>query len=261
MFSNNIEVDILVNGKPVRQYSHQGKLFIESKNSTEYSIRLRNNSWTRKKFVVSVDGINVIDGELGDEKGIGYVLHGLSSYEIKGFRVSNDTVNAFKFTNNKEESYAAKSDVTQGDTKNCGVIGVMVYEEKVKLNLPVQVTYTYRNNITDPPSSPTWNDNITYSCSAPLTRGTSDMAGANLICNYSPDFEQSKGFDMGTEFSQKAIEDKVEDTMFEVSYRSCSFTIYYASREALIEMGIPIVKEAKISLPNPFPSKFCRPPR
>ena len=39
-------------------------------------------------------------------------------------------------------------------------------------------------------------------------------------------------------------------------------SIYYASREALIDMGVPVINQAQIpSFPEPFPNRFCKPPR
>ena len=62
---------------------------------------------------------------------MGYVVNGLSPIEIKGFRTDNDTVHPFKFST-KRRSYAAKSDEAGGDTSNCGVIGIEVYDEYQK---------------------------------------------------------------------------------------------------------------------------------
>ena len=49
-------VDILVNGSPVKQYIHEGRIFIEAKENTEYEIHLKKNTNERVRALTSVDG-------------------------------------------------------------------------------------------------------------------------------------------------------------------------------------------------------------
>lgn len=142
MYLYDTEVEILVNGKPVKKYSHDGKTYIQANKGSEYSIKIKNDSYQRRMFVVSVDGINVVNGKPAGSTPFGYVLNGYSSYEVAGFRTSNDEVHPFKF-NDKQKSYAAKSEETGGDISNCGVIGVQVYEEKEKPKPVVQHVHHY----------------------------------------------------------------------------------------------------------------------
>jgi hypothetical protein len=297
MYSHNVEVDILVNGRPVRKHSHKSRIFVEAKHWTEYSIRIRNNGYQRRLVVVCVDGLNVLDGEEGGSTKAGYVINGYSSYEIKGFRTSNDVVHPFKF-NRKERSYAAKSDATNGDTKNCGVIGVEVYCEKEKpapilvrevirevpVPRPSPFPYPYTLNFSNTAlSGCLLNESRTYSCNLSNSAGDKIMAGnmmrsANVTTDWSaPDDgpiacacssmdmaaveSPKRGFDMGTEFSDREVSDKVVDTEFEIGYLMTTFTFYYASKDSLVEMGVPVTKEAAVTFPDPFPAKFCRPPR
>ena len=70
----------------------------------------------------------------------------------------------------------------------------------------------------------------------------------------------TKGFDVGTTFGD-AKESKVVEVEFERGHVVSSFDIYYASRESLIEMGIPLGNEKQINFPEPFKdSKYCSPP-
>lgn len=144
MYLYDVEVEILVNGKPVKKYSHNGQTFVQANVGSSYSIKLRNLSHKRRMFVCSVDGINVVNGKPAGSSQIGYVLNGYATYEVQGFRTSNDNVNLFKFAK-KARSYAAKSDETGGDTSNCGVIGVEVYDEKEQpvITFPTTVWHTY----------------------------------------------------------------------------------------------------------------------
>jgi hypothetical protein len=68
-----------------------------------------------------------------------------------------------------------------------------------------------------------------------------------------------KGFDMGTEWGKKE-KSKVEVIDFERGCEAFNTDIYYASRESLIEMGVPLSNNIKIGLPQSFPNKYCRPP-
>jgi hypothetical protein len=273
------DVEILVNGKPIKKFAHQGKIFIQSNHDTEYSIRVRNLGCCRRLFVVTVDGINVIDGKAGGSTKMGYIIHGYAAYEIKGFRTSNDAVHPFKF-NSKSRSYAAKSDETQGDTRNCGVIGIDVYDEKQQ---PILFSLNSCSNI----ATPTWTFNSMQNTASPMppvatytcnTLGFSENTTTDW-CEQERSVEPTRGatrsakrgslmgskianFDMGTEFSQREVADHVTELEFEIGNLLESVVIYYASRNALADMGVPVVKETYIpSFPEPFPSKFCKPPR
>jgi hypothetical protein len=294
------DVDILVNGKPVKKYTHQGKVFVEAKHGTEYTIKIKNSAWDRRLAVAAVDGINVIDGSASGSSQAGYIINGLNSYEIKGFRTSNDAVNAFKFSV-KEKSYAAKAEQTQGDTTNCGVIGVRVYTEKTQPVKHVMIPYNpwpypepYSPDpfIPDPiyePFKPIWISHVGSSmnsldCSSTVTvsnqssttkcivdnptRSASRRIQANSLNGPNPTLnffsvieEDKQGFDMGTEFSDKEINDSVKEVDFDVGYLEHTWEIYYASKESLIQMGVPVEREALVTFPKAFPSKFCKPPK
>src|SRR5579872_1576902 len=118
-------VSILVNGKKLKQYSHQGKTFIESRIGTEYTIEIKNNTAGRVLAVTSVDGLCVLTGEPCTEKSRGYIIDPYSPLVIKGFRYSDTEVGAFKF-DKKEKSYAKE---TQDKEAQCGIIGVRIYQE------------------------------------------------------------------------------------------------------------------------------------
>jgi hypothetical protein len=156
MNRNNYSLDVLVNGRPVAEHHKDGKVFVESREGTEYTLRLRNNSWKRILAIFSVDGIEVIKGKAAVESDNGYVLDAFSSVEIKGYRIDETKVAAFRFTNTNQ-SYsnlvgAATVNPSTGqveykrDTKNNGVIGVRVYEEKyVSPPLPIYTQTTTYN--------------------------------------------------------------------------------------------------------------------
>lgn len=86
-------------------------------------------------------------------------------------------------------------------------------------------------------------------------------AGVDYVASamYSSVVPPVREFDMGTEFG-RAERSKITNVSFERGSLAQSFDIYYASREALIAMGVPITNELKINLPQSFPGTYCVPP-
>ena len=111
-------------GQRLAVYFHDGKHYVAGQPGERYSVQLVNRSGRRILSVVSVDGINVVSGETAAPDQTGYVLGPWQSYDIAGWRKSNDEVAAFYFTA-LPDSYAARTD-RPGDV---GVIGVAVFRE------------------------------------------------------------------------------------------------------------------------------------
>ncbi len=79
----------------------------------------------------------------------------------------------------------------------------------------------------------------------------------NAIDNAQP----KKGFDMGTSWGE-ATQSKVVEVTFEKGVLTSTFEIYYASRESLIEMGVPITNDKQVAFPIAFSdSKYATPPK
>jgi len=88
------------------------------------------------------------------------------------------------------------------------------------------------------------------------------VAGAGLYgpgrFGYTPAPEPK--FDMGTEWGRKE-HSKVHNVSFERGCQAQSFDIYYASRESLIAMGVPLFNELQVGLPQSFPNGYATPPK
>lgn len=297
------DIHILVNGNRCKQYHHDGKIFIEAKEGSEYAIEIKNNEWKRILAVCSVDGLNILNGKTATEDGPGYVLGCFNSTKLEGFRVSDEKVSKFVF-GEKGSSYAASKE--DGSEKNVGVIGVRIFAEKEK-PAPIVIREDHHHHhypkplptFPDPwdtyPGTPwrpypmwcdsTWTSSglgdITYGCT------TSDMAAdepkprsANMmrsLAGNSPKVtgqflassqqlsnagtDALRGFDMGTKWGE-AKESKVVEVEFERGLLVLTTNIYYASRQSLIEMGVPIGNEKQVSFPEPFAdSKYAKPPK
>ena len=128
----NYEVDILVNGKPIKQFRYKGDSFIEGRKGSNFELKFTNNTWKRVEVVPSVDGLDVIDGEECGTESSGYVVNARDSITIPGWRLDNDTVAEFIFKD-KKKSYASRSGK---GTANVGAIGFMVFEEKQYVYVP-----------------------------------------------------------------------------------------------------------------------------
>jgi hypothetical protein len=91
-----------------------------------YSIVLRNLTASRIECVVSVDGLDVLDGQPAAFSKRGYLVDPHGELEIDGFRQSTETVAAFRF-GSVRGSYANQK---HGETRNVGVIGVALFHER-----------------------------------------------------------------------------------------------------------------------------------
>ena len=121
-------------GGGVQSFWHDGSLHVAGQNGSRYNLRLQNNTGERVEAVVTVDGRDVVSGQLGNYKSQrGYVLDAYGSVVIEGFRQSLDHVAAFRFTD-IGNSYSAR----RGSPQHVGVIGVAVFKEYQPRRRPVQ---------------------------------------------------------------------------------------------------------------------------
>lgn len=123
-----MQIEIIQEGRVLRRISHNGTEYIEAPPEGDYQIRLTNNSPHRRLAVVTVDGVNVNDGSEGSLGGSGYAMSPWQTFTLKGWLRSGSEAAAFTFKPNGD-SYASK---TGRGTKNTGVIGVAVFDEKPK---------------------------------------------------------------------------------------------------------------------------------
>lgn len=100
--------------------------FVVGEEGRRYSIVIRNNTNFRFEVVLSVDGLDVIDGRKASVRKPGYILNPHALLRVDGFRQSTEAVAAFRFSPVRE-SYAAEK---YHETKNVGVIGVAVFNER-----------------------------------------------------------------------------------------------------------------------------------
>lgn len=170
-----MKIEIVQRGRVLKSYYHEGQTYVEAPPTGDYTIRLTNSSTKRRKAIVSVDGINVIDGETAGKRadgkwGPGYVLRARETINIPGWRRDNDKVARFTFEA-QENSYS--NQVGKG-TSNTGVIGVAVFDEKEQ---PKQVTEEHHHHHHHYP----WTPMPTWPQTQPFWWGTSDNTLGNPI--------------------------------------------------------------------------------
>ena len=135
MQRNNTEVKLLIRGKQITEYEHNGNLFIEGRQGSEFEIEIVNRNNFRIEAVVSVDGLSITDGKDAGTNSAGYLVEANSTVRVPGWKLSNEQVAAFFFSG-KKQSYATQS---TGSSRNNGVIGAMIFRERPRT--------TYQNPI------------------------------------------------------------------------------------------------------------------
>ncbi|MDI3290952.1 hypothetical protein [Polyangium sp. 15x6] len=115
------------NGAFLNGFVASDKNYIVGEAGRRYTIVIRNRTPNRIECVVSVDGLDVIDGRAAGFSKRGYLVQPHGELEIDGFRQSVDAVAAFRF-GSVRGSYAAKK--SGGDSRNVGVIGFAFFHER-----------------------------------------------------------------------------------------------------------------------------------
>jgi len=122
------------NGETLPTYSLKDRFYVQGNANERYIIRITNPTERRIEAVVSVDGLDVIDGENGDLRKRGYVVPPYGETRIEGFRTSQAEVATFRFSS-VSGSYAGQ----KGKARNVGVIAVALFEEQPEIEQQIIV--------------------------------------------------------------------------------------------------------------------------
>jgi hypothetical protein len=280
----------------IPEYGLNGLTFVEGRQGQPYTVKLTNNSAQRVLAVVSIDGVNVVDGQPCAPEARGYVVPAYSTVEVDGWRTSLKEASRFVFEN-KEKAYAKSA---SGDVHNCGVIGVKFISEKPKANKILEafkkqqqqtIVEEHHHHWHYPPpptwpAKPAWPGTpiwmVDYTCQPTYTtfntpadssvagdstlysgnvmRMTPNKSEGRIMCNSVsvPDFSLGTGW--GT-----SVKSEVSETMFERENELCTLLIYYSNAASLEKAGVILSKKtavtrpAKPALPQAF-TGFCKPP-
>jgi hypothetical protein len=121
MNKNNYEVNVIVNGRPVREYYHNGQFYIEARENYEYSIKLKNHSHKKIMAVLSVDGIDVLKGKSATDAESGYIINPYSSTEIKGYRIDDECGHKLTTVRNPILHKSNKNSIERGRKEFVGI--------------------------------------------------------------------------------------------------------------------------------------------
>ncbi len=106
-------------------YLQSGRRFVLGQLGQRYRIRIVNPTGSRVEAVVSVDGLDAIDGKPANLNKRGYLVGPYDSVVVDGFRTSLDSVATFRFSS-VHDSYADRT----GHPRNVGVVGVAFFRER-----------------------------------------------------------------------------------------------------------------------------------
>ena len=275
-----MQVEIIQNGKVLNTYQHAGKRYVEVPALGPYQIRLGNHSFKRRMAVISVDGINVVDGEDAAIDGQGYVLEAFQTITIKGWRRTDSEVAEFIFGSDGT-SYAQG---TGRGVRNTASIGIAVFDEKEKpfvINWPIYIRRPDPWRPYEPwyPTSP-WYGEVqstpvhntlyasnsggggggTFSCGNTLGLESESATVNSVQCSNAiptPDM------DMGTGYGERATMHTMTTTFEKASDTPATvLTFQYGTRDKLKSWGVPVSKPVRME-PNPFPASSrvaCKPP-
>ena len=129
----------MVADRPVREWGHQGRTYIEGRKGSKFTLRFRNNTAQRVLAVPSIDGLCALDGQPATGASKGYIIAAYSSAEIKGWKMNLRETADFVFTDRETTSYAAQTHGAQ----NGGIIAVKVFAEKYVPPVVTQVVHTW----------------------------------------------------------------------------------------------------------------------
>lgn len=245
----NFEVAVLVHNRRVREFTHDGEIYIEGRDGQSYKVRVINSSDRRILAVVSVDGLSVMDGKEARLRSGGYVIDPHGHIDIPGWRLDNSAVAKFVF-GDADASYAAK----MGKRTNIGVIGCAIFEEKP---IAFKLTEDFWREIQRRPILPRRRPGV-----EPRIRYHGGFGGDQqpLVIGAATEHLSSGVQNMGTGFGPKQ-DHKVVDVDFDPQEKAATvFQIVYDTRDGLEARGVSLKGPVKIAL-NAFPGdKGCPPP-
>jgi len=225
-------------------YWHEGRAYVVGKPGDEYQVTIRNRRGEDVLAVVSVDGVNVMNGATASPDQSGYVLSPWRRMDVRGWRKSMDEIASFYFTS-LGDSYAARTD----RPNNVGVIGVALFQRQ-----RVEPRAEEAAPMAPPASSAdSWlkRENADAQRHAPMQAPeAAGNAGAKLAAPSAP---------LGTGHGRRE-ESRVTWVDFDraTSTPAETVTIYYDSYRNLVARGVISAPYGRRE-PNPFPNASFAP--
>lgn len=252
--SAHYELSVCPNGRrPADEYYHQGQVWIEGREGSNYTLRFTNRSPGRVLAIFSVDGLDVLKGKPAGHLSEGYVVDANSTLDIPGWKLDNATAAEFYFSRSNK-SYVSK---IGGNVSNTGVIGAMVFREQQMWTQPPHLTFTASSLPTS-----NWSGMVGYNSVGPLAGTTTtsslhpgvavnhvsitrDASGSTIDHSMGTGFGQATGWNtVGTTFNRETPTNP-----------NAIMAIYYDSAKNLQRRGIVLKSRyGSDTSNNPFPA-------
>lgn len=216
------------------RFSRDGRAYLLGTRGTRYQIVVSNLTSRRVEAVISVDGLDAIDGGPADyvHKN-GYLLPAHGSITVEGFRTSLDRVATFRFSS-VAGSYAGRL----GQARDVGVIGVAFFPERMPIPIPM-ARAAEPTPVQSPHAAPAQEESAA-SAPAPKRAASESASGGPLSDGVAAESKRRPG--LGTEFGESR-DSRVEEVAFERANQSTPAhvsTIRYNDRAGLLALGIHV---------------------
>lgn len=167
-------LDVLVDGRPVPVYGHEGRSYIEALKGRPYSIRLTNRTGGRIAVALSVDGLNVIDAKHTSARDAQkWILGPWESIVLPGWQTSSGTARKFFFTT-EERSYGS----WLGRTDDLGVISAAFFRER--RHIEPQPMREMKENRRDAPEGGCERAPLGAEAQAPMPKAKDELAATGI---------------------------------------------------------------------------------
>lgn len=271
---------------PADEYYHNGAVWIEGREGNNYTIDIRNNTPSRALFILSVDGLDILEGNPAGPSSQGYVVNAQDTISIPGWKINNQEAAEFFFSRSRD-SYV---NAIGGSTSNTGVIGAMVFAEYQDHSIgPFDIARYYSGNTANHnqrtyntmPAN-TWVGSALIESSDRRINASMVKSAAAAMPMNSAEVKTSGGIigaamqqsltsspvtqDVGTGFGN-ATQWQTQSTQFRranPNQPDAVLALYYNTARNLEKMGIRLRTKRDVSYQaNPFPgytSSGCKPP-
>jgi len=209
-------MEILVDGRPLREYPARGRVYVEALRGREYSVRLTNHTGGRVAVALSVDGLNSIDARstsAGEARK--WILGPYETVTLEGWQTGQSTARRFFFTT-ETESYGA----WLGRADDLGVVSAAFFREKARPPVRMQERpKDERKRREDRPAAP---------APEPSAEGQRSDASARTLS------DEYAATGIGRE-----IDHRVREVRFEAEeHPAATIDIRYEYRDALVRLGV-----------------------
>jgi hypothetical protein len=251
--------------RPLPTYAQGGRRFVLGDLGERYRVRIVNPTAVRVEAVLSVDGLDAIDGKPANLGKRGYIVPAYGDVTIDGWRTSLDTVAAFRFSSVRE-SYAAST----RHPRNVGVIGVAFFRERPVAPPPaprIAGRAEGRAAPVPPSAARTAPAPAAPTAPAPVDAEQSESAAGAARGRAANKSDERPG--LGTEFGEEHDSRVTEVPFYRAAARpDAVFEVRYDDAEGLAARGIRVWRgerdeeNARRDQAQPFSeARFAQPPR